>query len=337
MIEGFSRLAVSLLPVLCFLVALLSLDSFKLVRLRTVVLLLAVGGIVAVVSLQANRSIVALSEIEPSSLARYVAPLVEETLKGAVVVFLIVRRRVGFLVDAAIAGFAVGAGFAAIENFHFAMVLDQPRIAVWLVRGFGTAIMHGGVTASMAIVSKSRAERRGRISPRSYLPGWLIAVAIHSGFNHFVLAPDLSTLLLLVALPAVFVQVFKVSEHSTREWLGTGFDTDAELLHIIREGQVTESPVGEYLRSIRDRFSPTIVADMLCLLRLRLELSIRAKGILIMREAGAVPGPDPAVKEKFAELRYLERSIGPTGLAALHPILNFSDRDLWQYHLLDGD
>lgn len=335
MIEGLLRLAVGLLPVLCFLIALLSLDSFKLVRLRTVLLLLVVGGVVAAVSLQANRSIVALSGVGTATLARYIAPFVEETLKGAIVVFLIVRRRVGFLVDAAIVGFAVGAGFAAVENAHFAMALDQPRIAVWLVRGFGTAIMHGGVTASMAIISKSRADRGRRTSARGYLPGWAIAVAIHSGFNHFVLAPDLSTLVLLVVLPAIFVQVFQASERATREWLGTGFDTDAELLRIIREGKIGESRVGEYLRSIRERFSATTVADMICLLRLRLELSIRAKGILILREAGATPKPDPEVREKFAELRYLEKSIGPTGLAALHPILHFSDQDLWQYHLLD--
>jgi len=335
MIEGLLRLALGLLPVLCFLVALLSLDSFKLVRLRTVLSLLAVGGIVAALSLQANRSIVALSGIETATLARYVAPFVEETLKGAVVVFLIWRRRVGFLVDAAIVGFAVGAGFAAVENFHYALVLDQPRIAVWLVRGFGTAIMHGGVTASMAILSKARADRGRRDSAWSYLPGWLVAMAIHSGFNHFILAPDLSTLLLLVILPALFVRVFQASERRTREWLGTGFDTDAELLRIIREGKLTHSRVGEYLGSIRERFSATTVADMICLLRLRLELSIRAKGILILREAGATPKTDPEVREKFAELRYLERSIGPTGLAALHPILHFSDQDLWQYHLLE--
>lgn len=334
MIEGLLPLALGLLPVLCFLVALLSLDSFKLVRLRTVLSLLAVGGIVAALSLLANRSIVALSGVETATLARYIAPFVEETLKGAVAVFLIWRRRVGFLVDAAITGFAVGAGFAAVENFHYALMLDRPHVAVWLVRGFGTAIMHGGVTASMAIISKSRAERGRPASPWTYLPGWLVAVAVHSGFNHFILAPDLSTLVLLVILPALFVRVFQASERRTREWLGTGFDTDAELLKMIQSGRISESPVGRYLESLKTHFEPTVVADMLCLLRLRLELSIRAKGILILQKAGGKPSPDPEVEEKFRELEYLEETIGKTGLAALHPILHFSDRDLWQYHLL---
>ena len=74
---------------------------------------------------------------------------------------------------------------------------------------------------------------------------------------------------------------------------------------------------------------------MMCLLRLRAELAIRAKGILMLREAGFEAAPDPAVKDKFAELRYLEKSIGRTGMVAIHPFLHTSTRDLWQLNLLN--
>lgn len=327
---------VGLLPVLCFLGALVLLDSYKLVRFRTVLLLVAAGGVIAVLSFGANRGLVQAWELEARVLSRYVAPVVEELLKGAVVVALILRRRVGFLVDAAISGFAVGAGFATVENLHFLAVLEEPGLGVWLVRGFGTALMHGGVTASFGIVTKTLADQRGEVTPRVLLPGWVLAVTLHSAFNHFILAPDLSTLILLVTLPLIFVQVFRTSEERTREWLGTGFDTDAELLQLIHSGRVSESPVGRYLESLKEHFEPAVVADMLCLLRLRLELSIRAKGILILQKAGGTPRRDPEVAERFRELEFLEQAIGKTGLAALHPILHFSDRDLWQYHLLEG-
>ena len=322
-----------LLPVLCFLGVLILLDSYKLVHLKTILVLLILGGLIAGASLFTNRWILDATEIGPRELGRYVAPVVEELLKGAVVVWLVVRRRVGFLVDAAIAGFAVGAGFATVENLHFLGVLRNPDPVLWLVRGFGTALLHGGVTASFAILSKSLADEKGT-SPAVFVPGWLVAVVVHSAFNHFILAPDLSTLLILMALPLLFWQVFRISEERTRDWLGTGFDTDAELLRLINEGRVSESPAGHYLQSLKRYFEPAVVADMLCLLRLRLELSIRAKGILILQKAGGKPQPDPDVEGKFRELEYLEDSIGKTGLVALHPILHFSDRDLWQYHLL---
>ena len=46
-------------------------------------------------------------------------------MKAAFIVVLIARRRVGFLVDAAVQGFAVGAGFAVVENIEYLRTLDQ--------------------------------------------------------------------------------------------------------------------------------------------------------------------------------------------------------------------
>ena len=155
-----------------------------------------------------------------------------------------------------------------------------------MVRGFGTAVMHGTVTAIMAITAQRLRERHGTAARWVFLPGWALATLIHSGFNHFFLAPNLSTVLLLVALPLLFLLVFRLGERSTRSWLGTGFDTDSELLQLVHSGTVSDSRVGQYLGALKQSFAPTTVADMLCLLRLKLELSIRAKGILLMRQTG---------------------------------------------------
>jgi hypothetical protein len=148
------------------------------------------------------------------------------------------------------------------------------------------------------------------------------------------LSPNLTTAAMLVVLPVFFVLVFHISELGTRHWLGVGFDSDAELLELIHSGKLSSSRIGAYFEELKERFDPTTVADMLCLLRLRLELSIRAKGILLMRQSGFSPEPDPELEAKFAELAYLEHSIGRTGLLAMAPFFHFSDRDLWQYHML---
>jgi RsiW-degrading membrane proteinase PrsW (M82 family) len=325
---------IGLLPVFAFLLALILLDSFKLVKVKTVVVLIIAGGLSAVAGLVVNRWLGAALDLEGAALARYVAPVVEELLKGAVIVFLIARHRVAFLVDAAIIGFAVGAGFAALENIHYFMVLGDNSVALWIVRGFGTALMHGSVCAIMAIISRQLVDARGGAHWWVFLPGLTIAIVLHSIFNHFLIGPSLSTALILVALPIFFVGVFNISEGRTREWLGTGFDTDSELLETINAGQVADSRIGAYLTELRDRFPPETVVDMVCLLRLRLELSIRAKGILLAREAGfEVPG-DPEMEGRFQELEFLEESIGRTGLLALSPLFHFSDRDLWQYHMI---
>jgi hypothetical protein len=161
-----------------------------------------------------------------------------------------------------------------------------------------------------------------------------MAIVLHSAFNHFFIAPTASTALILVALPVFFLAIFQLSERRTREWLGTGFDTDAELLAVISSGGVSDSRIGVYLQDLRERFPPPTVVDMVCLLRLRLELSIRAKGILLARQSGFEVPADPDMEGRFDELRYLEDTIGRTGLLALSPLFHFSDRDLWQYHMI---
>lgn len=76
------------------------------------------------------------------------------------------------------------------------------------------------------------------------------------------------------------------------------------------------------------------MADMLCLLQIHLELSIRAKEILMAREAGLdmEVGEDTAANLK--ELAYLEGQIGRTGLLAMKPILALGSRELWEIRML---
>jgi hypothetical protein len=85
---------------------------------------------------------------------------------------------------------------------------------------------------------------------------------------------------------------------------------------------------------MKDKFHGPVVADLLCYLRLYTELALRAKGILMMRESGFNAPVDEATKAKFAEMRYLESSIGKTGLLAIQPMCHMSHKDLWQLYML---
>jgi len=73
---------------------------------------------------------------------------------------------------------------------------------------------------------------------------------------------------------------------------------------------------------------------MLSLLQLTSELSARAKSELMLREIGLEVEPDPELESLLTELRYLEKSIGPTGMLAIRPLLSQTPRDLWELHRL---
>ena len=326
--------AVSVLPVFLFLGALVLIDSYKLVALRAILLSVAGGVAAGLVAYAANVWLRPALGLDFVPYSRYAAPVVEESLKAACVVWLLRRNKVGFVVDAAIHGFGIGTGFAFLENLYYLQVNPGATFLTWVVRGLGTAVMHGGATSIVAMVSRTL-HRSDAFRLYLVLPGLGVAVVLHSLYNHFLLQPLLATALIVLVFPYLCVAVFQQSERETRSWLGTGFDTDQELLRVVRSGQVSGTPVGQYLKTLRSRFSAEVIVDMMCLLRLRAELAIKAKGILMMREAGFAAAPDPTLKDRFGELRYLEKSIGKTGLLALHPFLHTGTRDLWQLSVLN--
>lgn len=335
-VHSLVRIAVSLLPVFLFLAALIFLDSYRLVRFRSVLLAILVGSIVSAACYFINNRIVEFLDWERSSYSRYGAPFIEEFLKAGYLFYLLRRKKIGFMVDAAIYGFAIGSGFAFIENIYYLNSLPNASLFVWVVRGLGTAVMHGGTTAIVGIISKNVSDRKSPDRFHVILPGLVVAVLVHSFYNHFFLSPFLFTVLLLMTFPLIVIVVFNQSEKATRNWLGVGFDTDTELLEMIMTGNLSGSNIGLYLQTLKNKFPGEVVADMLCLLRLQVELSMRAKGTLLMRETGFRPTPDPEIKEKFQELRFLEKSIGKTGKLAILPFLHRSSRDLWQLQLLDA-
>ncbi len=334
MIDALIKGLLGLAPVIFYLFTLRALDSYKLVAMRSVMLAVVCGcaGLVACYFL--HGWLINELAIDRQLLSRYISPLSEEITKALLLVWMIRRRRVGFMVDAAILGFAVGAGFGILENIFYMSVLPDAELFTWILRGCGTAVMHGSTTATFAVISQSICERRGSALPVYFLPGLAVAAGLHSLFNHFFISPALFAIGQVVVLPLVMIVMCRLSEQALTHWLDFGFDTDAELLAIINSGRVSENPIGEYLISLNNHFPPAIVADMYCLLALQVELSVQAKGLLMMRREGFDIPPVPQVREKLTELTYLEQNIGRTGRLALRPFLRQQQRDSWEKHLL---
>jgi RsiW-degrading membrane proteinase PrsW (M82 family) len=330
------KLLLGLLPVVLFLAGLLFLDSYKLVSMRSVLATIGAGCVAATLAALGNTALMLELKIGVSTYSYYIAPIFEEVLKAAYLIYLLKSNKIGFMVDGAIRGFALGTGFALIENMYYIYLRPDANLYLWGIRGFGTAVMHGGTTAIVGIMAKQFMERFPGRTLFAVIPGMFCAMVIHSLFNHFFVSPLISTLVVLVTLPVLISIVFHQSEKATQSWLGIGFDSDQSLLEMINSGKLLENRIGQYLQTLQDRFPGEAVADMLCFLRVHLELSIRAKGLLLMREAGFEVPQDEETRAQLTELEFLEKSIGKTGRMALHPFLHSRTKDLWQITMLTG-
>src|SRR5438067_1615678 len=77
------RVLFGLVPVACFLGALVALDSYKLVSLKRVLAVLVAGAAMAGVAYEINATLLETTDIGFVAFTRYVAPPVEEALKAA--------------------------------------------------------------------------------------------------------------------------------------------------------------------------------------------------------------------------------------------------------------
>ena len=136
-----------LLPVVAFLAALMYFDSYKLVGLRIVVATIFVGAAAAGLSYVINDAALRRLSVDFVTYSRYVSPVIEETIKALIIVYLIRSQRIAFLVDAAIYGFAVGTGFAVVENLYYLSMRPDSLMAgvgrTWLRHGDHARRRHG--------------------------------------------------------------------------------------------------------------------------------------------------------------------------------------------------
>src|SRR5207237_7130421 len=133
----------ALVPVLILLGVFVWLDAFKLMRLSEILVLLIFGGICAGLAWPVSGRLLDTLPIGFSFYSRFVAPWIEEAIKAAAMILLFRLNRIGYKLDAVISGFAIGAGFSVIENIVYLLRFPDFGAGTWLVRGLGTAAMHG--------------------------------------------------------------------------------------------------------------------------------------------------------------------------------------------------
>ncbi len=274
------------LPVTVFLAALIHFDSFKLVPLKTVVYVTALGAAAAIAAYFVNSAMLTQFAIELARYRLFVAPLIEEMLKALIIIALMRTNRIGFAFDAAILGFAVGTGFAVVENFYYLQVLGVDQTAVWTIRGFGTAIMHGGATAIFAMAAHLLTVTQARPNPFFYIPGFIIAITIHSGFNYFLEFPVTSTISMMLIQSAALTALLRRDKKSIHDWIAIDFDHHRILLAQIRSGNFYEGKLGMLVNELRKRFDSDIVNKIISYIELHTELVLAAEEILIAHERG---------------------------------------------------
>lgn len=329
--------SIALVPVLALFGTLLYLDSYSLVSFREVLFTVTGGAVLCLAGLGINALAMDALHLGFRDYSHFVSPIVEESLKALLLIYLFARNRIGFMIDAAIMGFAVGAGFALVENIYLLNVFTQANLGVWIIRGFGTAIMHSGATALFAMVTQALIERHVRPIALAYIPAIVAAILLHAVFNLLGDSPLLATVFLLVVCPLSLIFIFSKSEHGVHQWLLSDYESHQHLLDEIKSGDFAHEEGGKLFLSLADKFGPEKLKDMFAYMQIHTELVLRAEKMSLAHETGETFSVSTEDANRYSRMLELERRIGRTALMTIRRHLHFSRRELWELNELRGE
>jgi RsiW-degrading membrane proteinase PrsW (M82 family) len=186
MISVIALIVAAIIP-LAFLYGINRLDFYRTGN-RQFILLSAIWGIIAYYSAaQINPALLNHNIFDLDTLVRFVAPLIEEILKGLILIYLVRQVSFKYFVDGAIYGFAAGIGFAIFENFEYVLGHQDIALSLAISRVLSTNLIHAtgsaliGTAIGLARFDKSLLRRTLYL-----LTGLGLAYAVHSGFNNLV-------------------------------------------------------------------------------------------------------------------------------------------------------
>lgn len=306
----------SLLPVLLYVLALKMFDSFALIKWSWQGVCFGVGIMSGLVLI---GIVPYLGSIEIGEISLY--PILEELLKGALMVWMVCSKKVKFLAETLIYGATCGGGFALIENIFYFVKNPDMTLFTALFRGFDCAFLHIGCTALIATVMLLILSHKAVYAiPFSFLP----SIALHILHNELSLTPAIKMVMTLVIFIGLFMWLFNIGEKKIYGWMDHSISIDVQTLSSIKTGNFSDTKAGTYLLSVKDQFKPEVFFDMIMYVELYLDLKIEKQSLMLLSQAGfSVEDMGEAAivhHDKMEELGALRKQIGKTILNVLKPI-----------------
>jgi RsiW-degrading membrane proteinase PrsW (M82 family) len=326
----------ALVPVLMLTAVFIWLDVFKLVSFRETVWLLLAGGVAAILAYPLSGYFLDTLPIGFSNYSRFAAPWIEEALKALVIIGLFRINRIGLTLDAVIMGFAVGAGFSVVENVLYLVRFPELAAPVWIVRGLGTAVMHGTTAAALAAIAHRLAVRELHHEARDFhfklrwfVPGYLAAVAIHTLFNQFPSQPMLAMLVTAFVAPLALMAILRFGTTKARQWLATEEEAHRALLEKLQAGAFPDKPGWRRIDELVERAGPRTGALIREYVTVLTRLMLTEEDVLL-QQSEDTHRVETNGRVLFKRLHDLRQELGSVTIHAVTSLLPFSRSDYWE-------
>lgn len=280
MVTLISLLVAFIIPLVYLYYGVYKRDFFQTGNTRLIIACFLWGAFAYLMAYGANSTLLKYHLISHDDLVRYSAPVLEEILKGAILLYLIRRADFTYFVDGAIYGFTIGIGFAVFENMEYVLNARDPMFLA-LARVFSTNLIHATTCGSIGIaLGLSRFERSGSTRRLTTLfASVVIAMGLHVTYNNLVSrgAPVLLAILVGFAGAGLIVYSIMRGMNDLKNWVNEELKEDRRVT--VNEAAIVNQfeKVDSLLVPFSKRFGPQKTALAREMLLMQAQMSIHRR------------------------------------------------------------
>lgn len=257
---------------------------------------------------------------------RFSAPILEEIIKGIILVVLVRQARFQYFVDGAIYGFAVGIGFAVVENYFYIFENIGFALDVAIARVISTNLMHATASALIGIAFGYSKTRKGLSNLGVVLLGIALGMLLHVGFNNLVTRVSSGLLLTYAATVGIGGALFiyymiRRGLADARSWIQDHLGEADRVTR--REAAVVDrmSDLGEVLQPISELFGPAKTEQVEKFLLKQAQLGIYRNQLNSLSEGRKRTQQLNLIEETQTEMNALRHQVGSYVMVTVRMLL----------------
>ncbi len=281
---------------------------------------------------QINPALVKHGIFSTDTVVRFAAPVIEEILKGLILLYLIRHADFKYFLDGAIYGFASGIGFAIFENFEYISAHPSTALILAISRVLSTNLIHATGSALIGIALGLARFNRSIFFRALYLVcGVGLAIAIHSGFNNMV-SEGAGLIFAFAAglggagiIAAAVLRGYKDEKNWVHQNIGlTQGVTTGEASVVQRLGDVDE-----ILAPLAQRFGEAKALQIEKFLFMQAQLAIQGKMLEKMQDEKMRRAIQAQIRELDQKMNKERKAVGAYCMLYLRNIFPANDTQLW--------
>src|SRR6478672_6209130 len=183
--------------------------------------------------------------------------------------------------------------------------------------------MHGTTLAVLAAIAHEFAERETRESSGDYefsllwfIPGYGVAVALHTAFNQFPDRPMIAMMGAILIAPLVILAILNFGTAEAQSWLAAESAEHKKQLESLRAGRWPRGAAGKKIAALAGRLDEEGAKRIHRYWELQAWLVVEAEEAMMEEAAGDAEIDPAAIRAAFAEFDGLRRALGRSTFTA---------------------